>query len=189
MKYAALIESLKKYGTLTDNSIRLLKERGEARTIAVKDHLLIPGEVCKNLYFINKGLFRRYRFVNKKDRTVGFNGLAEHMTSADSFFNQVLSKEGIVCESKAEIICLNYFAWQSMCNEDPDFNKICCNITLHKLIESIEHLSVFNSSKTKEKVIYLCKLYPGILNVVTQKSIASLFHLTPQAMNRVIPKL
>lgn len=189
MKHAALIESLKKYGTLTDKSIRLLKESGECRTVGKKIHLHYPGEFCKNLYFVNNGFFRYYEHVNDKDRTVGFSGSGEYMTSIESFFNRVSSRQGIVCESKAEIICLNYFAWKAMCEEDPDFNKISLNISIQKLIECNRHLGIYASINTKEKVSYLCSLYPGILNMVSQKSIASHFHVSEQAMSKIIKKL
>jgi len=189
MNYLTFIERLEQCGNLSEESKSLLRGRAPDLVIEERTHLLEPGSVCKHIYFIKEGLFRSYTLNDEKDETTNFMGPDDFMTSISSFFNRSFSSEGLVCENKAIVIRVSYHDWMAMCQEDPNFMEISLNIIVGYLVSHYEQSHIYRTGNTSDKLEQLCRIYPGILNKVAQKHIASYFGVTEQTMSSIITNM
>nr|WP_121272645.1 Crp/Fnr family transcriptional regulator [Pedobacter schmidteae] len=189
MNYSTFIERLEKCGNLSEERKALLRDRSADARVMEKEVLLTPGETCKYVYFIKQGLFRSFRIVNFKEETTNFMGEGDFMTCMHGFFKHGFAMDGLVCEQQAIVIKLSFYDWQAMCDEDPDFLKISMNICTGYLVNHYEQSHIYRTCKTQKKLEQLCIIYPGILNRVAQKHIASYFGVSEQAISGIIASL
>jgi len=189
MNYSTFMERLAQCGNLSEERKLLLRGRAPDIVIEERVHLLEPGSVCRYIYFIKEGLFRTYKLRDERDETTNFVGANDFMTSMDSFFNRSFSTEGLICENRATVIRLSYHDWMAMCQEDPDFMEISLNITVNYLVSQYEQSYIYRTGNTAQKVAQLCQIYPGILNKVAQKHIASYFGVTEQTISTIITQM
>lgn len=189
MNYSTFIERLEKCGNLSEERKSLLRDRSADINIPEKEVLLHPGELCKYVYFVKQGLFRSFRNINYKEETTNFIGEGDFMTCMHGFFAHSFAKDGLVCEQQAIVIKVNFYDWQAMCDEDPDFLKISMNICIGYLVSHYEQSYIHRTCNTTKKLEHLCMIYPGILNRVAQKHIASYFGVSEQAMSGIIANL
>src|SRR5438874_11523531 len=73
------------------NLISVLKTREVKR----EEHLLKAGRVCRDIWFIEKGLLRCYYSENKNQASSWFMMEGDVVTAVDSFYEQTISYEYI----------------------------------------------------------------------------------------------
>ena len=62
-------ELARKYSTMTHDELDILENVLVQMKFAKGDMILKEGEVCKNIYYIEKGLVRQFYFKKGKDVT------------------------------------------------------------------------------------------------------------------------
>ena len=72
-------ELARKYSTMTHDELDILESVLVPMKFAKGEAILKDGDVCKNIYYIDKGLIRQYYFKNGKDMT-------EHLGADRSIF-------------------------------------------------------------------------------------------------------
>ncbi|RYF25074.1 MAG: Crp/Fnr family transcriptional regulator [Flavobacteriales bacterium] len=160
-----------------------IKERVKEIEVNKGQVLLYPGEVCKHVYFVLNGFLRLYHETPYQEATVDFAGPKEFTTSLPSFFNQLKSKEGIICESSGILFRISYHDWLSLEDLSPIFIFLSKVIFQEYLTIISEERNVFRTSNATQKYLHLKSRYPQISNLVSQKHIASYLGITEQSMS------
>lgn len=65
MNYANLIQNIRKYIDLDESNILFLDKYLRCVNIKKNEFLLNEGQVCRSLYFVEKGCLRMF-YINKK---------------------------------------------------------------------------------------------------------------------------
>ena len=65
MNYANLIQNIRKYVDLDESKILVLDKYLRCVNIKKNEFLLNEGQVCRSLYFVEKGCLRMF-YINKK---------------------------------------------------------------------------------------------------------------------------
>ena len=65
MNYANLIQNIRKYIDLDESNILVLDKYLRCVNIKKNEFLLNEGQVCRSLYFVEKGCLRMF-YINKK---------------------------------------------------------------------------------------------------------------------------
>ena len=65
MNYANLIQNIRKYIDLNESNILVLDKYLRCVNIKKNEFLLNEGQVCRSLYFVEKGCLRMF-YINKK---------------------------------------------------------------------------------------------------------------------------
>src|ERR1700726_105605 len=93
---------------LSAGCLEYLRKTIKRRSVKQKENLLEPGQVCKNLYFIKKGLLKCYYMHGKKEVSDWFFGESETVVSIDSFYDQVPGKDFIQALEDCELLYVSY---------------------------------------------------------------------------------
>jgi len=171
---------------LNDMETRHIKLNLEYKTIKKNEVLLNSGEVCRNIYFVNKGCLRVFN------------------TDADGLQHNILfCPENWWCVDIASFSTQNPAFYTIEALEDCEVFYFT-NAVLEKLYEEIQKLERFfriltqngfnlyqrrltsNLSKTAEERYEMFRsLYPALEQRITQKHIASYIGITPVFLSMI----
>ena len=189
MNFTYFINHLQSIVQLNEQCQTELRSRTQEIFIHRGSHLLHPDQICKHVYFIRSGFFRVYTMINNIEETVDFASANHFLTSIDSFFAQKNGKEGIICEMDAVLLKLNVNDILALQDLSDDFLRLH-NLILQAHLQQVNaEKNVYRISNATQKYLYLCKLYPGIANIITHKNIASYLGITPPTLSNIFKDL
>ena len=189
MEFDFLNEIFQGHLRLDDELENALRARSRVMNFEKGIHVLLPGEVCKYIYFINSGFFRSYNVQDGEERTTGFSGQHQLITSLESFLTQSKGEEGIVCENAALALRISYYDWMAMEDLFIEFLLMSNRLLKEYLIKYKRERNLFRMASTKEKYEFLCEQYPGIINLISQKHIASYLGISAPTMSGILKDL
>jgi len=150
-----------------------------------KDMLLNIGQVCKNIYFIETGLFRCYYLKKEKEVCSWFMKEGDVMVSVNSFFTQTLSYEAIQALEDAVVHYISFSELQDLYQRFLEFNVIR-GLLLEKYYRKLdEQLYAIKMQKAKERYAFLLTNYPDIVRRVPSMYIASYLGITLETLSRM----
>lgn len=135
--------------------------------------ILSPGDVCRQIFYVEKGLIRIYHMLGKNDITDWFIKEKDICISVGSFFDQVESKEYHKALEDCECVGISFDELQQTYIDHPEFN-------LHgRIISNIYYVQLDNRCSTNkrrkpdEKYEILLKDKPDLLQRVSANDMAS----------------
>ncbi len=160
------------------NQKKLHLEKGE--------FLLREGEVCRQSFYVEKGLLRYYSIDNKgKEHIIQFapegwfvgDRESQFFNRPSKFFIQALEDSNVAMIDE-ELIC-------TISNTDEAFG-LFNNHLLHNHIRQLQHrINMLLSATAEERYLDFIKIYPDILLRVPQTLVASYLGITPESLSRV----
>ena len=148
--------------------------------------LVLQGEICKTLYFIEQGMGRSY-YLNEggKEITQWFFGVGKFMSSLDSFFQQspslyyleVLEDSNLYTISKEEIDIL-FDKYHKM-------EKVGRLVTTEMLTRVVNKLNAIQFQTARERYNYMLTEFPDIAYHVPLGHIASYLGMTQETLSRI----
>lgn len=148
--------------------------------------LLREGEICRQSFYVEKGLLRYYSIDNKgKEHIIQFapegwfvgDRESQFFNRPSQFFIQAL-EDSDVAMIDDELIC-------NISNADNSFGLFNNNL-LHNHIRQLQHrINMLLSATAEERYLDFIKIYPDILLRVPQTLVASYLGITPESLSRV----
>jgi CRP-like cAMP-binding protein len=158
------------------------------RNIKKGQILLKTGEVCRNLYFIQKGVLRCSYYIKDKEVSDWFFWQGETVVAIDSFYDQAPSEDCIQALEDCELFYISFLELEYLYEHYIEFNYIGRVLTLKYLRVFHEHVrNIRRLSATKRCQILLQK-YPGLIDRVDLGHLASWLGMTRETLSRVKSK-
>ena len=168
-----LSEPLKEYLLLHLHSKELHK----------KEVLLKAGQVCRNIYFIERGLLRCYYMQGQHEVCSWFMKEGDVIVSVESFFDQ---KESYECIQALEVSVLYYISFQELdfiYKNFPEFNYVGRELVQKYYKLSEQRLYSLRMQRGLERFEYLRQYHPELVRRVEQKYLASYLGITEQYLS------
>jgi len=165
--------------------LEYLRKTIKKRSLKCKEKLLEPGQVCKNLYFIKKGLLKCFYMVGKKEVSDWFFGETETVVSIDSFYDQVASKDFIQALEDCELFYITYDELQYLYRTYIEFNvigRILTNKYLRLWHQQAKNIRMLTA---KQRYSFLLKNQPELINRVLVKDLASYLDMAEATLSRM----
>lgn len=160
------------------NQKKLPVEKGE--------FLLREGEVCRQFFYVEKGLLRYYSIDKKgKEHIIQFapegwfvgDRESQFFNRPSQFFIQALEDSDVAIIDE-DLIC-------TISKADETFG-LFSNQLLHNHIRQLQHrINMLLSATAEERYLDFIKIYPDILLRVPQTLVASYLGITPESLSRV----
>lgn len=154
-----------------------------------KERILRIGEVCTQLYFVQRGFARGVMVHGEKETTSWFWRERDIMTSAQSFLQQIPSVEHIETVEDCVLLTLSYDQLQLLYNEFTEFNLIGRKITEHYLLTMGDVSYNLKYRSAKEKYQNLIETHPDIFQRSTLKNISTYLGVTKETVSRLRKQL
>lgn len=169
---------------LRDHLEDIVKEKRLVR----KDFLLKAGQICGNIYFVEKGLLRSYYVKDEKEISSGFSKEGEIAVAVDSFLTQTYSQENIQALEDTVVYYISYEELQRIYREYAEFNRIG-RILLEKcLLRSTQRVTALWMQKSDDRYDWLVRHYPDLLQRVPAKHLASWLGITEGMLSTIKSK-
>lgn len=150
------------------------------------DFLFRQGEICKKLFFVEKGLARGYYYLkNGKDITAWFTPENSFITAIDSFLPMKETTNNCELVEDSVVYWISYDELEELLNKD----HMMAKFAFYTLYEITQELAQFTNNlkfqTAREKYEVLMENNPGIFQRVPLVQIASYLGITPETLSRI----
>lgn len=181
---------LDKFITITDEDFALILDYFEVRSFGKKQNLLEEGQICRQNYFVLKGLLRKF-FINEKgiEQTTDFALETWWMSDNFSFERKTPSDFSIQAVEKSEVLSISNDSQEKLLNDFPIMEKYF-RIVYHRAFAANQRRVKYIFSYSKEDFYFsLVKQYPDFVQRVPQYLIASFLGFTPEYLSEIRKKI
>ena len=185
-----LIQHIRKYINLDDSEILTLNKYVEQINYKKKEFVLQENNVCRNLFFVEKGCLRMY-FINEKavEQIVQFALDGWWISDLKSFINNTPSDYYIQTIENSKIISVDVEKLDELLNELPKLEKYF-RIIMQKELAAAQFKSKLMYGMSKEDFYkHFCASFPEFVQRVPQYMIASYLGLTPEYVSELRKKI
>lgn len=152
--------------------------------------LLKSGEICKNIFFVEKGLLRMYSIdKNGKEHVIQFAPESWLISDRSSMYFNEKSTYYIEAIEESEVLFLELDFFNKLTEKFP--NSIPnSDLIIQKHVRSLQdRINSLLGDTAEERYMKFIKMYPDLLLRVPQWMIASYLGITPESLSRVRKEL
>lgn len=162
----------------------------EVKKIQKNQFLLQYGEICRYIYFVEKGLLKMYSIdKNGKEHIIQFAPESWLISDRSSLYFNEKSVYYIEAVEDSEVLLLHPDFINKLIGEFPNSLEKS-DILLQKHIKSLQdRINSLLGETAEERYMKFIKMYPDLLLRVPQWMIASYLGITPESLSRVRKEL
>jgi len=183
-----LLEFLNSVYPLSDDLVNYLMQNLQSKVFKKKEMLLEKGRICKNIFFIEKGLIRCFYLLNEKEVSSWFMKEGDVIISVESFFKQVPSYESIQALEDCTVYYISYEQLMHAYVTFVEFNFVGRILTEKYYTLCEQRLYSLRMHKAVERYNDLLQNDPEIIQRVPSKHIASYLGISLETLSRVKSK-
>ena len=151
-----------------------------------KGEIILPeGEVCRHMYFVDRGMVRQYYYKGGRDVTEHFSYEGRIVICIESFLKQEPSRLIVEALENSRLYGIPYDALHELADENKEISLLFREILAHALISSQEHADSQRFENATERYLRLLDTKPEILLRAPMLHIASFLQMTPETLSRV----
>lgn len=173
------------YCTLTPNGVDTLASILIPMKFQKGETVLEEGKVCKDLYFVEKGMVRQYYYKNNKDVTEHFSFEGRIVFCIESFLKQEPSRLIVEALENSKLYAIPYDDLHNLMIRNQEIDMLYRKILEHVAISSQEHADSQRFENAAERYDRLLREKPEIVLRAPMVHIASFLQMTPETLSRV----
>ncbi len=180
---------LKHISFLTEADCKLFEPHLQTIQIKAKDILLKEGQICKELGFINKGVFRMYYLADGKEINTHFSFENEFVVSYDSFIQETPTRYYIQALEDAEIVVFNLQTLHSAYSSSHNWERFGRIMAEYSYKTTTNRVESFMFMDAEQRYVDVLKHQPKILERVPLYHVASYLGIERESLSRIRKKL
>lgn len=157
----------------------------EHKVFKKKEIILTPGQICRYIYFIDKGMARSFYQDDGKEVTSWFMAENDVIISVKSFFRQESSDEYIQALEELSLYFISYENLQFLYEKHPSFATIGRRLTEFYYIKSEERLQNIRKKDAFDRYLFLLSNHQDIVQRVSSRIISSYLNIAEETLSRL----
>lgn len=178
-------EYLNIYHEISKEDYELLTKDLKPRRFKKGEHLIVPGDVQRELYFVKSGVQMSYYETVEKTHVIAFTYYPDLCAIPDSFSVQVPSNCYLTCLSESEMECLPFEQLQVLFNKSQQIERLFRKMTEAILSGVLNRHIELHSMNMEERYKHFCRRSPRLLQLVPHKYIASYLGMDPTNFSKL----
>ncbi len=171
---------------LSDEDINLISSVAIVKRVQKKELLLKAGEVCRFKIFINHGFLRTYRLDDDgNEHILQFSNEQSWTTEGESYANILPSAYYIDALEDSELLMWTKDSFDQLLDTIPALRAFSEQLIFNNLHASRNRLYKAISSSPEEKYEDFIQTYPGILQRVPLRMVASYLGVSIKTLTRI----
>jgi len=180
-----LSTKLSEFHQLKDAELDAFLSRCKKRELKKGEHLLMQGDVCKNIYFLDKGIIRGYYYLEDKEVSSWFGFEEYFVTSFYSYISAKPSMENLQAIEDSVLWSLSKQAIEELFDQFPTIERMVRKAyeTYYIRLENRYVNAQFKSAA--ERYQELMETSPQILQRVPLGYVASYLGISQETLSRI----
>ncbi len=178
-------ELARKYSTMTHEELDTLESILVAKRYSKGEKILKEGEVCENIYYIDKGLVRQFYFKNDKELTEHIGSDGEIFMCIESLFREEPTRLQVEALEPSSIYLIPKHRLEQVALHNVNIQILYRKILEESLIISQLHADLLRFETAQNRYLRLCKMKPQVVLRAPLVYIASYLQMTPETLSRV----
>lgn len=179
-----LVEYIEQFVHLDANAKRDLMAFTETETFEKNQYLLKKGQCCSKVWFLKKGLVRKFHFNDSEEVTTWIHTENTMLTSLQSYVQQSFSDEYIQACEAVETISITKENSEKLAKH-PQFMAFSNALLVHEFANVDKHTKALNERDAKGKYEYLLRVAPEIIKRAKVGHVASVLGMSRETLSRV----
>lgn len=184
-----LFQMVSHIAKITDGEWQAMAALFRPRKIAKGETLMLSGEVCDFVAFVDSGLMRLYTVRDGVDRTSEFIAARDFVTDYHSFLTRQPSPQTIGALADSELRLISYRDLQSLYQKMPVFERVGRLIAEAVFQRAVERFSSMMNQKPEERYVKFIEQYPLVNDMIPQYMAASYVGVTPVGLSKIRKRL
>lgn len=151
-----------------------------------KEIILREGQICKEIFYVKKGLLRVYLINDGKEVNTWFVKEGDFITSISSFHYQVPSEHYIDAIEDSEIISIKKSTLEFIVKNNHKAALFAMNELFNKLCDYQQQASALRFMSAENRYNYLYNKNKEIFSRISQKHISSFIGVDVAYLSKVI---
>ncbi len=170
---------------VSDDLKNTLAEKLITEIVPKRAILLREGQVCNNIYFIEKGFIRSFYLKEGKEITSWLMKEGDVITSVSSFFKREPGYEFIQSVEESTVHYLHYNELQNIYKHFIEFNIVGRVLTEKYYTLSEERLYSMRKQSAEERFAFLLDKHPELIMRAPRGYIASYLGISLETLSRI----
>lgn len=181
-----LLYYFNKWSDISEADEVLIMSAFEPVSIKKKKDLLVSGQVCNYLYFINKGCLRSF-YVDSKGMEHIYQIRMDNswISDLESFFNRNPSKYNIEALEDSSLLRISNERMDQLLIEIPKLERYFRILFQKAYINALNRLNATMWETAMDRYIEMLKEHPEIFQRIPLVYIASYLGITPESLSRI----
>jgi CRP-like cAMP-binding protein len=178
-------ELARRYSTMTHEELDMLESVLVPMKFAKGEKILNEGDICRNIYWIVKGLARQFYYKNGKELTEYMGVENTIMMSIESLFMEKPSMQVIQALEPTLIYALPKAELEAVAMRSVNIQILYRKILEESLIISQQRADMLRFESAQDRYQKLVKSSPQLVLRAPLVYIASYLQMTPETLSRV----
>lgn len=178
-------ELARKYSTMTHDELDVLESILVPMKFAKGQMILSEGEICKHVYYIERGLIRQFYFKNGKQITEHLGEDRSIFMCIESLFREEPTKLQVEAIEPTWVYALPKQKLEQVALHNVNIQILYRKILEESLITSQVHADLVRFEAAQARYKRMCKLSPQVILRAPLVYIASYLQMTPETLSRV----
>ena len=178
-------ELARKYSTMTHDELDILENILVPMKFAKGQMILSEGEICKHIYYIEKGLVRQFYFKKGKEVTEHMAGGGKIVMCIESLFKEEPTSLQVEALEPVLIYALPKARLEEVALHNVNIQILYRKILEESLILSQIHADLLRFETAQDRYRKMCKLATQVTLRAPLVYIASYLQMTPETLSRV----
>ncbi len=149
------------------------------------EKLMKEGEVCRYMYYVEKGMVRQFYYKSGRDVTEHFSYEGRIVICIESFLKQNPSRLMVEALENSMLYGIPHDRLMQLMETNKEMERLYRKILEHALISSQEHADSQRFENATERYMRLLKTKPEIVLRAPMVHVASFLQMTPETLSRV----
>lgn len=178
-------ELARKYSTMTHEELDILQGILVPMRFAKGQMILKEGEVCRNIYYLDRGLIRQFYYKNGREVTEHLGEDHTIFMCIESLFKEEPTKLQVEALEPSCIYALPKLQLEKIAISNVNIQMMYRKILEESLIQSQVHADLVRFESAQSRYRKMCKLNPQVVLRAPLVYIANYLQMTPETLSRV----
>lgn len=187
--FQKLFANITQYVPVTEDEFQAIAPFFNVRRLKKKNHLLLAGSLCAEVFYVLKGGLRLYYPKDGSDKVIDFFFEDSWFTDFESWLTKKPSSLGLDALEDSEIISIPFRDLYTLYDLYPKFERVGRLIAEQTIIRICNRSNSLLADSPQDRYVKLLEEHPTIIDRVPQYYIASFLGIEPESLSRIRKKI
>jgi CRP-like cAMP-binding protein len=182
-------EVLQSVVPITEDEAAAIFQHFTLMELKTDDYFVREGQVCERIGFISSGMIRHYYLNDKEEVTRWISLDNEFVTALSSFIYNRPCSHFLQAITPCKLWCISRSDWDSLYQKHELLRQFWTRMLEINVAGFEDRVYQQLASDAEKRYLYFIDRFPGFIEKVPQKYIASMIGIKPESLSRLRAKL